>query len=237
MFYQLEKDLQNDLQNLVSDYEIKKRSNTYVRREVPVGECVPDLVTVKFHKNPTIKKWPRKWSAIYSYFLWIFRKWNHLSIEELSEKYFDTPKRIQPYINDLLKYELINESEGYYFLSPEYLKMDVEVIAFEAKLFRWHEALNQGIRYSQFANKVYVVMDPEGLPKRDSSLDLFRKHGIGLCGISNSSFNIIIKAKNNLEVNYENEYLINSTLLPARQTFWSCLNSENASHQFATCSF
>lgn len=228
MIYQLEKNLQDDLQYLVSEYEIKKNNDSFLRREVPVSECVPDLVTIRFDKRPNIKQWPSKWSAKFSFLLWLLRSSEKLNLDEIAKLYSSSSKRIEPIIHDLLKTEIIQESKGYYFLGPDYSEMKVEVVAFEAKLSRWREALIQGIRYKKFADKVIVAMDPGGLPKRKSSYNLFIENEIGLCEITQNRFKLLISPGINKNLNFENEYLVTSALIPKRNSYWFSMNDFTA---------
>lgn len=231
MIYNLERELQQDLQQSVFDYEVKKQTSGFIRREVPVGRCIPDLIAVKFDTYPNINRLPYTWSGSYSYIVSLLRMNSFLTIDEIAAYYYCPPEEVEPLLKKLLKYNLVACESGVYMLSPDYLYMKAEVISFEAKLFRWREALDQAITYKKFSHKVIVAMDPEGLPKRKSSLKLFEDNGIGLISVNKREINWLVRPKKNYILNDEYDFIITSTLAPKHQMFWSRLKDEKALFQ------
>jgi hypothetical protein len=72
-----------------------------------------------------------------------------------------------------------------------------DLVAFEAKLFRWRNALNQAYRNSSFAHYSYVVL-PE-LPRTTlgnliNCIDEFHRRGVGLCFFDSSGIKVEIPA-------------------------------------------
>ncbi len=69
-----------------------------------------------------------------------------------------------------------------------------ELIAFEAKLTRWRDALNQAFRNTFFAHRSYVV-----LPVRTAAIAAryaadFARRRTGLCSVSDNAVNVILPA-------------------------------------------
>jgi hypothetical protein len=74
------------------------------------------------------------------------------------------------------------------------------VIAFEAKLSDWREALHQAYRNTCFAGESYVVM-PIGAALRAVGHAIeFDRRGVGLCAISNGAIEILHAAPRRKDV-------------------------------------
>lgn len=73
-----------------------------------------------------------------------------------------------------------------------------EVLAFEAKLYRWRDALHQAYRNRCFANRSYVVLPSAAACHAVQYEQEFRRRRVGLCSVS---------AKGGIEVLLETELL------------------------------
>ena len=69
-----------------------------------------------------------------------------------------------------------------------------DLVAFEAKLFRWRNALNQAYRNSSFAHYSYVVLPETALENAVSHIGEFHRRGIGLCFFGLSGLRVEIPA-------------------------------------------
>ena len=66
-----------------------------------------------------------------------------------------------------------------------------EVIAFEAKLVRWRDALHQAYRNTCFAHRSYVLV-PECIARRAASrIGEFERRGVGLCSIGAEGLTVV----------------------------------------------
>jgi hypothetical protein len=71
--------------------------------------------------------------------------------------------------------------EGELHLAPEFAKAtQVKLIAVEMKMTRWREALNQAIRYLDFADEAYVVLDGNQVTLTDEIIKAFELSAPGL---------------------------------------------------------
>ena len=71
---------------------------------------------------------------------------------------------------------------------------DGKVIAIEAKLIKWKEALQQAYRNQCFADLSYVLL-PESEVKNASKYNIeFNRRGVGLCCITEDGINIVHQA-------------------------------------------
>lgn len=133
---------------------------------------------------------------------------------------FEDIYKISSYSEKYLKYTLLKR-----FIEDGLLEKDTRgirrikklttnknpVIAIEAKLKRWNEALLQAKRYRKYADFCYVAL-PEKTVK-NVSLNLYKENGIGILSISQSkTISQIIKPKKNKDKNELYALYINGIL-------------------------
>lgn len=77
---------------------------------------------------------------------------------------------------------------------------DGSIIAFEAKLGRWREALRQAGRNLCFAHRSYVVL-PAPVAERASRYPAeFEKRNVGICSVESGSITVMLEAPENTPV-------------------------------------
>lgn len=69
-----------------------------------------------------------------------------------------------------------------------------DLVAFEAKLSRWRNALNQAYRNSSFVHYSYVVLPDTTLKNVLSRIHEFHRRGVGLCSLGSSGMRVVISA-------------------------------------------
>jgi hypothetical protein len=67
--------------------------------------------------------------------------------------------------------------------------------AFEAKLKKWREALDQAYRNSSFAHYSYVVLPENVIKNVLDNRQEFERRGIGLCTVNSSGIKVLFKAQ------------------------------------------
>jgi hypothetical protein len=105
-----------------------------------------------------------------------------ISIQESDPKYFDVAQVAQEFGYTGGRTDIIAKT------------CSGEVIAFEAKLYRWKVALNQAYRNSSFAHYSYVVLPETATQKALKQSSEFETRGIGLCSFSASGLTVEIEA-------------------------------------------
>jgi hypothetical protein len=75
---------------------------------------------------------------------------------------------------------VLEVSDGRYVHGPSFRVPPVEICSFEFKLNDWRRALYQAKRYRSFSHRVYVVAPPLTVDRMTSSLEIFRRFGIGI---------------------------------------------------------
>jgi len=232
MFYQKERELQQDL--TFFDFGFAHSSDvTFVRREVSVGGCIPDLICIHFNNFPFEQQWPKPWTYEHAYIMWLLRQHCQLSVDSMASFSFQLADRLSPVIKDLVKHNLLVEDEYANFtLSTHIMDLQVEVVAIEAKLKLWKKALHQAERYKQFSNRAFVAMDADAAPRDPFDTQVFREKGIGLCAVSPGEIEWIVHPKKwTHPIDHQGEYLVTSTMVPSLQMLWSSRNLISASNQ------
>jgi hypothetical protein len=230
MNYRTEKELQIELANLdlglFSQYPVY-----FTRREVRVAECIPDLVSVHFDRDPKDVAWPKRWNYQYSFTIAMLKVRGELGAADIAELSFSNVESVMVMLQNLLKWNLIQEHRlGEYSLSAPFLEMNPKVVSVEAKLRDWRSALSQAKRYAQFSDLAFVAMDADEAPVRSGIIDAFDAGKIGLCAVSPGMYRWILQPRP-LHVGHtdEQQHIIMSAVLPSSQTAWTRRNLQNAS--------
>jgi hypothetical protein len=95
-------------------------------------------------------------------------------------------------------FELLRSALEFNYLSG---KVDIvghtregDLVAFEAKIDRWSDALHQAYRNSAFAHYSYVVLPEANAGNALKAEHEFERRGVGLCSFGNSGIKIEIPA-------------------------------------------
>lgn len=232
MLYNSERDLQVELTKLDFNF-FKAHPVSFYRREMSVGGCIPDLVSVYFKQDPTSQNWPHKWSYKHSFIIWLIKKRKNPTLQEIASYSYELPEKLLPILNELLANGLIKKlDDGSFQVSKQIRKLNAEVVAVEAKLRKWRDALSQAIRYKAFANIVFVAMDAIAIPRSLDVIQEFKVQQVGLCAISRGSIEWIVNPISRQHgIGHEKEYLVMSATIPATQRFWARRNNRKASSQ------
>ena len=198
-------------------------SSIAIRREVPVGDCIPDLVCVRFLESPT-NLLPKQWAYRHVYVLWLLRRYKSLRLETISKHTYEHPEKVSSILQDLIKSgAIIVKKSGSFSLSAGMKALRAEVVSVEAKLYRWKEALDQAIKYKSFSDISFVAMDKNGIPKNPRHISEFYQFQVGLCSVSKDEIEWIVPPRSiQTTKGPEREYLVISAAASC-QTLWSFL--------------
>lgn len=70
-----------------------------------------------------------------------------------------------------------------------------EVVAFEAKLLRWKDALDQAYRNTCFAHRSYVVLPPKAAARAAQYSAEFERRGVGICSVDHGRLEVLLEAR------------------------------------------
>ena len=69
-----------------------------------------------------------------------------------------------------------------------------QVIAIEAKLSRWRDAMQQAYRNAFFADRSYVLLPPAAAARAAANIEEFRLRGVGICTLEDGKVTIVAEA-------------------------------------------
>jgi hypothetical protein len=219
--YRTEREMQSAIDSAaVGLWAPPGRAQVFVRREVPIAGCIPDVVIIRLWNLPTAVR-PHGWSFRHAFVLWLLRRHGTLRFQTLASKMFDAPTLLAKAVADLVRGQLVTQRpSGALQLASCVARLRAEVVAVEAKLRRWREALFQGKTYQRFADRVIVAMDTTSEANVD--LSAFKEAGVGLYWFSPSSEpTCAVPAPLRPVSSPEREYLVGSLLVPGRHVWWS----------------
>jgi hypothetical protein len=230
MKYVNEKDLQQDL--FSRDLGIFNFSIIYTRKEYSVGNCIPDIIIIGFHNDVNQIQLPKKFTTQHIFILWLIKKTKKITLNELASLSYQRMSKINQIVSDLLNYGTISRGEnGTLIPNDSFFSFSSEIVAIEAKLSHWRQAIRQAKRYQQFADKVVVAMDENNTPRSTDVLKHFDENRVGLCAVSRTNIEWLVLPRNNPVESFEKEIIISSALSKSNQTLWVRRNFIKASFQ------
>lgn len=222
--FRLEKHLRDFLAryNLV---EWLSPSTTLVRREQPVGGRIPDILYVVFQEPPPQDIWPSSWISHHTFLVWHLRRAWRLHIETIAQKSYLPVDVAESLLRSLeVSGAVCQADSGSYFLSDQLVEIGRgEVVAVEAKLTRWQDAMDQAIQYQAFADRVVVAMDASWRVS-EKAVRIARDNSVGLCVVSEEDVCWVVRPRRVTGRTGPNrEYILASATDPRRQTGWDRL--------------
>jgi len=196
---------------------------TLIRREVPVGPCIPDLVYVRFLEMPLPSLWPTRWTYRHTYILWLLRRWKRLRLKTIAAHVYEPLEKVSTVLDELTESGAVAVLDtGAFTLSPQMSKLRAEVISVEVKLYRWKEALDQARKYKQFSDRTFVAMDKSRIPSSLEAIKAFRKLHVGLCAVSEETIDWIVPPHAaHPKFGPDKEYLVSAAASSSSQMLWS----------------
>jgi len=181
----LESQVVNNLSGLLPDSKLP----SWTAGSVPIGAGHPDIVVVAY--RPEIYALCDTSISTYQ-ILGYLRAVRCANVATISER-VSLPKQIViRCVNDLVKFEVLNENTQVYSLSEIWKDILPEITTIEVKVADWKRAIMQAARNRIFAHRSYVAL-PQGLASRVARDPLFGQFGVGILGISPSSGVSVIK--------------------------------------------
>ncbi len=220
--YRFERELQEEIEGLLLSILPSEGERVY-RREVPMGDRIPDFVCISFKNLSDEDVLPKNCTYRHAAVLATLRQRRRTQPAALAKRLYTDVDRLQPLLKDLIASGAVVENPtGSLSLSVLWAELRAEVIAVEAKLTRWKDALIQAISHKRYADAAVVAMDAATTPRKASSIQAFADQGVGLCAISPNSAEWIVEPKRREGRGHEREYLLTSALTSS-QTLWSRL--------------
>jgi len=219
--FQSERELQSHLARTAARL-VPDGGAMLVRREMPVGGCIPDLLLVTVTSSPAESLWPQTFSYRHACVLAELRRFTALHRTTLASRLYEEEDRLDDLISDLTRSESVEETTtGSLRLSEGMRSLRVSVMAIEAKLSRWSEALAQAKNYCAFADRTMVALDA-GLFDRSHrrALAQFRRAGVGLCLVDRDGPVLLHPGRRVERATAKREYVCSSVFQTRSQELW-----------------
>ncbi len=164
--------------------------------ELPVGAIIPDLMVVRLPRG-TRPMSGRKCQVpvLDGFVLSALLDAGPLSGDEIANRLFTRPKRIAPCLRRLESMDIVVSSEEEYALRPGTFLHDAQIVAIEAKLTRWKEAIEQANAYLGFANQSYVALPEDIVEGVSGIVNKCEDAGVGLISVRGDSICIAAEAQ------------------------------------------
>jgi len=205
---QLEDSLVKTFNKHLPNYLGNKFKKSQVRREISVGNRFADVVIVVpigKRKITDNKGFTTKECVVLS----CIRKKGPLKINELKRHLgFNKNEEIVDLLKRLNKENLLHINRNEIVSIKNDFSRSHRVIAFEAKLRNWKEALIQAKTYLKFADQSNVVLPEKYSNPAIKAASHFLKNGIGLIIVSKMSMQQIIKPKLNADYDWRREFVV-----------------------------
>lgn len=118
-----------------------------------------------------------------------------VTVETLAETTFSPATEIARRVDRLVRRGLLTHDDNDRFrFSPRALPTKLRVVAVEAKLTRWKDALAQARTYLAFANEAYVAMPAQTVRRNVSALTACADAGIGVIAVDELDVSIVLQA-------------------------------------------
>lgn len=123
-----------------------------------VGAVIPDFIYIRSHRladsQPTAGL-----TAIEASIVATLAAEGGLSGVNIADRLYSRIERLAPHLNTLQRVGIVREiREGVFALRAGVLPRSAHVVAVEAKLRRWKDAIHQAATYLRFANQAYVAL-------------------------------------------------------------------------------
>lgn len=193
-----------------------------VRREMPVGSCIPDVVFVRVFGAPRTTLWPRNWSFRHACIVAQLRGRAALQPASLARLAYEREVDVCAMLGHLEQSgAIVRSARGAVALSPEMRAVRTQITAVEAKLERWQDALAQAAAYREFADRALVAMDAGAarlLAPR--VVEKFRSAGVGLCVVDAQKIRFLTRGRVARASSAKREYVAASLFAERSQRLW-----------------
>jgi hypothetical protein len=151
-----------------------------VLREPPIGGVIPDLLIGLWPSTRPITLRPQCTMGE-AHIVALLESTESLRRSDLARHLYVSVQTVNRLTGRLIKLGVLVERPKHWLtLAPGFSTRDVELIAIEAKMHRWHDALDQAKAYRAFANRSYVVVDGNQVRSTRPLVNAFLDAGVGL---------------------------------------------------------
>lgn len=205
--YEKESHLVEFAQHLLPQLFAPEGTACFIDREVGVGSSIADLVLLIGPSDlprPTLSTV----SVAESVILAALRQWGPTRIDLLEIRCgFERQGLRQGALKRLTKSgTLLRERGGRVTLAPEYVH-GAKIVAIEAKLTKWRDALDQAVLYRRYADESFVLLPAENAGAAIKARAGFEDAGVGLLVVSGEKIVTVFDAAPSTKHDWRRDYV------------------------------
>jgi hypothetical protein len=186
-------------------------TRTLVQR--PVGTLIPDLIFVRAYLMPGQALMPGGLTALESAIVAALLGGRPLRDTTIARRLFSNLGRIAPRLKALERQGFVaRAADGVYVLRRKVALDRTRVVAVEAKLRRWREAVRQAASYLSFANQAYVALPRPVAEGNDELLRVVLRARVGLMAVSPEQVRIVRPAPKHTPRTADRVWLLSRTI-------------------------
>ncbi len=160
--------------------------------EVQVGLVIPDLVFVS--SAICLAQRPVELSGFDTWIVAELLRARPRCAKTLAARLFARPEKTTKALHRLERIGVLHRESDAAFMLRDWFPTDSEVVAVEAKLARWRDAVDQAEEYLHFANRSYVALPTETVTRSTELKAECRKRRLGLLAVSRQGVELVREA-------------------------------------------
>ncbi len=176
-------------------------------KELTVGKSIADVV---FYKSNDLAAWPEApLSATESVILSIVRLRNSARLDTIARHTYLPIDEVEAAVmGRLVAWGLVRvRARGVVEATREWVEQS-EIIAIEAKLTKWRDALDQAIEYRHYSDRSYVLLPDYCVEIAIRNIHKFKQAGVGLLSYSPRAVEKILDAMPSRRHLWHREYAL-----------------------------
>lgn len=210
MSFRLERDLLHVLRDYSGTLFSHATEELRVFTEIQIGMRIPDLLIVSGPAPESGR------SQRLSYFdcaiVAATIQAGPMSVGELAAHTFAPHHEIERRASRLVRVGLLEQHNALLRCRSQAWRSGRHIIAIEAKLTRWKDAIAQARQYRLFANEAYIAMPSDIVRRNVAALSQCAEDGIGVLAVDRDDVSIVLRSTRNHPISPEWVRIVSGTL-------------------------
>ncbi len=190
--FRLEKDLVAVLRDTSASAFGAAAAECDIVAEMQVGMRVPDLLLVFNRSSRDLA--PVKLSYFECALLASALTRGTASISELAQTTYAPREQVKPRVARLAQLGFV-KLRGEQLTATKGIGRHIRIVAIEAKLSRWKDALLQAQKYRSFANEAYIAMPTTVVRKNLTAVEACADSGVGIIAVDQTGADVFLNAE------------------------------------------
>jgi|SRR5690242_3278391 len=167
-----------------------------VFEHVQVGTIIPDLVLVASRANHTERNHLPRLTVFDAWVATVLQFGGPKAALDIAGMLHGRASRVRTSLARLKRHRLVTQasSEGVFKSNAQRIRRRAEIVAVEAKLERWSEAIQQARHYLTFANRAYIAIPAHRAKASNKVRQECRKAGVGLVAVGKREASVLVRA-------------------------------------------